>query len=131
MNNQDNDIEHKIKSEFREIMLCLKTERNSKFPIKGKELALKLSKTINYVSAIENGNEFPSFKLFLNYLLICNFDISPLKKLKIKESNNSKDENLASKRAELIEKTFSLSEDQISFVLEQIKLSENYKLKQK
>ena len=130
MENNEGITEERVKAEFKELMLCIKSERAKKFPIKGKELAKKLDKTINYLSAIENGNEFPSMKLFLSYLMLCNFDISPLKKLKIK-SDGSHYFGLSSKRVELIEKILSLDEVQLSFLLEQARIAEVFKLKQK
>ena len=131
MSDNDGSIsDGEIKAEFKELMLCLKAERSKKFPIKGKDLAMKLSRTVNYISAVENGNEFPSMRLFLNYLMLCNFDISPLKDLKIK-SDGGNYPALASKRVELIEKILGLGESQIGFLLEQVKISKNFRLKQK
>lgn len=120
-----------VKSEFKEIMLCLKTERSKSFPIKGKDLAEMLSKTVNYFSAVENGNEFPSMKLFLSYLMLCNFDISPLKNLKIRELEEGNPSELSTRRVELIEKILGLNEAQLGFLLEQAKIAEVFKLRQR
>lgn len=125
--------EEEIKAEFKEIMLCLKAERNNKFPIKGKDLAEMLSKTVNYFSAVENGNEFPSMKLFLSYLMLCNFDITPLKSLKIQDSEQGDEDKvgLSSKRVELIETILGLNEAQLGFLMEQAKIAKVFNLRQK
>lgn len=130
MKNQGRIItEEMVKSEFKEIMLCLKNERLKGFPVKGKDLASMLGKTVNYFSAVENGNEFPSMKLFLSYLLLCDFDTSPLKKLKVRAANEDGSNALTGKRVELIQKILDLDEAQVGFLLEQAKISEAFKVR--
>lgn len=121
-------LEKNVAALFKKIMHRCRQERKEKTNTTVRELAKKIDKTENYVSSIENGREFPSLKTFLHYLLVNNFDIEPLLKLSIKNDCST---TKSSKKFELVDKIYSLDEDQVIYLVEQAKIAEEFKFKTK
>lgn len=121
--------EKELKLIFKELMLSLKSERLNYFPIRSYDLAKKLDKTVNYINAVENGNEFPSMKLFLSYLYICQFDFSQLKLLKITPDTTTEMPPLVEKRSLILSKMLKMSEKQLDFINQQIEILNFFKIK--
>ena len=105
-----------------------KHERKAKTNLSIRELAKRIGKTENYVSSIENGREIPSLRTFLKYLIACDFDTNALKQLSIDQEGSSSESRA---RETLINKIYSLDENQVHFLVEQTKVSEIFKVKTK
>lgn len=114
---------------FKEIMTFLKKERKSKGNIKNPDLAKKVGITGNYLSALENGRVTPSIETFLRYLIHSGFDLSGFLKLEIKQKKP--DSELVRLKDEVSKKLAILDENQLQFILEQIKLTQMIKIKLK
>lgn len=90
-----------------------------------RELSKELGATENYVSAVENGREFPSLRLFLHYLLLNGFDTNPLKTLEITTPLETRPA-LNQKRSKLINQIYKAGPAQLEFLEAQAKLAEGY-----
>lgn len=88
-------------------------------------LAQELGATENYVSAVENGREFPSLRLFLHYLLLNGFDTGALKTLEITNAAEPKPA-ISQKRSKLINQIYKAGPAQLDFLEAQAKLAEGY-----
>ena len=66
-------------------------------------------------------------KTFLSYLILVGFDTTPLTRLKIAKEEYKSETN--KDKANLCEKIYSLDADQVSFILEQTKVAEAFKVK--
>lgn len=122
--------EDEIKRLFEEIMRRCKVERKTKAKNTLRGLASELGATENYLSAVENGREFPSMRLFLSYLLINGFDVSSLKSLEIR-SLPSKATKEMKQKLSLVQKIYSLDADQIEFLAQQASVADQYGMKKR
>lgn len=121
------NLDQKIKQLFKEIMQHCRLERKLQKGGTVRELASQLEVTENFVSSIENGREIPSLGLFLKYLLINNFDIEPLKNLRIASRGSGSKGNR--KKTELLNKIYKLDDEEVSFMVEQAKMAEIFKVR--
>jgi transcriptional regulator with XRE-family HTH domain len=116
------DIEDRVNKIFKEIMAQCKAERRAKRDITYDELAKKLDKSSGYANAFESGRTFPSIKTFLRYLIVNNFDVEPLKRLRIPEVLEQGDESNLKRK--LCDKVMMLDFEGIEFLSEQMKVLE-------
>lgn len=115
---------------FREIMFRCRQERKLKSGLTVRDLSKRLGITENYLSSIENGREMPSLKTFLEYLTTAGFETSPLLQLVINQlQNEGKGEQR--ERTKLVQKVYSLNNEQVKFMLEQAKVAEFFRMKQR
>lgn len=121
------NIDKEVSALFKEIMLQCKRERKAKTKVSNKELAAELGITENYISALENGRAVPSIPVLLKYLLIGGFDVSSLTSLEIRDKTLLKP---ASKlKSSLVQKIYTLDDEQLGYLAEQVKLAELFNLK--
>lgn len=117
------DLDKQIASLFQKIIKNCQKQRKTKTSTSLRDLAKALGKTENYLSAVENGREFPSLQTFLTYLLILGFDLEPLNKLSVPlEAKTTK--TLEPEKVALINKIYDLESKQVSFLMEQSKVAE-------
>jgi hypothetical protein len=67
---REKDLDQEGKELYRQIMLNCQAERKQKTNTTIRELAKRLGKTENFISSLENGRVYCSFKLFLSYLKV-------------------------------------------------------------
>lgn len=120
--NAVSDLDKRVDTLFREIMSRCRSERKGKTSNTVRALATQLDKTENYISAIENGREFPSMKTFLKYLLINEFDSSPLSSLTI-QATDVLGTKLSQEKHALIERIYKLNNSEILFLAEQSRIA--------
>ncbi len=108
-----------------------KQERKAKTKLTLRNLSRKLEKTENYLSSVESGRQFPSLKTFFQYLLILGFDPSPLFKMSIQDREDQIISSAGKEKQKLINRIYSLDEDQVSFLIEQSKVAEAFGFKAK
>ena len=122
--------EDKIQQVFEAVMQQCKAERKAKTKTTLRQLAQDLGATENYLSAVENGREFPSMRLFIKYLLTNGFDIGGLKGLEIKPVSSKLEKEMKHKHT-LAQKIYALNPEQIEYLAEQVSLTERYGIKKK
>lgn len=113
MANRKRQAENLIKG----VMKQTKVQRKASTKIRVKDLAAALEKTNNYITNIENGHATPSGTTFLEYLIECGVDLTPLKHLKIEA-----DPRLAKKRQSFVNEVYALDEPTLNFLKEQLDL---------
>ncbi len=111
---------------LKEIMGECKKERKAKTKISNKQFAAKLEITENYLSALENGRVVPSLQLFLRYLLLSGFDVSPLTALQINDTPATRAEDKT--KIALIQKIHSATEGHVAYLAEQSKVADLFDL---
>ena len=121
------NIDKEVLALFKDIMLQCKRERKSKTKVTNKQLATKLGITENYISALESGRAVPSIPVLLKYFLIGGFDVSPLSNLEIKDKELLK--STSKLKSNLIQKIYTLDDEQLGYLAEQVKLAELFNLK--
>lgn len=109
------------------IMLQCKRERKAKTKLSNKQLAGRMGITENYLSAFESARAIPSLQTFLQYLKFSGFDVSPLKNLEIRESESLRP--IDKDRAALIARIYTLEDDQVGYLKEQLKIAELFDLR--
>lgn len=119
------NLENRLQAVFQKIMKHCQEERKTKTDITLRELAKSLGKTENFLSSVENGREFPSMQTFLTYLLILGFETEPLTKLSI-PLDSATTKEMEPEKEELINKIYNLESKQVSFLLEQSRVAENF-----
>jgi transcriptional regulator with XRE-family HTH domain len=112
---------------FREVMTNCKAERKAKSKLSNKQLAKTLEITENYISALESARATPSLRLLFKYLIACGFDDASLKELSINDPNTIRPQN--KERQTLIQKVYSLDDEQVGFLIEQVKVAEVFNMK--
>lgn len=112
---------------FRELMKNCKAERKAKSNLSNRQLAKTLEITENYVSALESARATPSVNLLLKYLIACGFDVASLKELSINDPDVIRPQS--KERLALIQKVYSLDDEQIGFLTEQAKVAEVFNMK--
>lgn len=123
------DLDSRAEELFKEIMQHCRLARKLGPARTVRKLAAELGVSENFVSSVENGRELPSLTLFFKYLIVNNFEVEALKQLKVKAQ--CLDSNTARSKNELLNKIYALDEDQISFLAEQAKVAEIFKVKTK
>lgn len=118
-------LDERVRALFQQIMAQCRRERKRRAQITVRRLASELAKTENYLSAVENGREFPSLRMFLEYLVVVGFDVSPLTQLSI-DSSFKRPAATEKARDELIEKIYTLREHQVSLLLKQADAVKGY-----
>ncbi|HMQ11350.1 MAG TPA: helix-turn-helix domain-containing protein [Oligoflexia bacterium] len=109
-----NNIDQQAKALLEEIMAQCKQERKKHSQIKSKDVAKKLGMTANYVSSIESLRSTPALLTFLKYLIINDFDLLPLKNLRIRQKYGSKTQ-LKSETMDIMSK---FDESQMAYIFE-------------
>ena len=94
-----------IKKLFKDMMLHCRAERKAMSDSSLRQIAKEIGTTENYLSAVENGREYPSVPVLLRYLLVNGFDVTPLRTLKLKPTSQNAD---IKEKALLVEKIYSL-----------------------
>jgi transcriptional regulator with XRE-family HTH domain len=122
-----NKLDKKVMEVYIEMMQHLKQERRSKTKKTTIQLAKDLELSEGYVSSIENGHATPSTKTFLKYLLVNDFDITPLKKLKISKNDKNADEI----RAEIVREIKNLDDETLNYIQEMLKVIQLFGLRNK
>ena len=121
------NLDDAVKKLFKEIMSQCKAERREKNDITYAELSKKIGKASGYANAFENARTFPSIKTFLSYLLANNFDVEPLKRLRIPEASEFNQE--AKLKATLCDKIMMLDYEGVAYLSEQLKVLDLLKAK--
>lgn len=119
------NLEETVKNLFKEIMRQCKAERRAKNDITFVELSQKIGKAPGYTNAFENARTFPSIKTFLNYLITNNFDVEPLKRLRITMPDESNKE--AGLKLSLCDKIMMMEYDGVAFLSDQVLVFEKLK----
>lgn len=120
-------IEKEVKELLKEVMTQCKRERKAKTKLSNKQLAAKLEITENYLSALESARATPSLQMFFRYLIQSGFDVSSLKFLEINEKEMLRP--LSKMRSSVVQKIYSLDEDQIGYLSEQTRIAELFDLR--
>lgn len=108
-------------------MAQCKRERKLKLQRTLRSIAKEVDATENYLNAVENGREMPSLIVFLKYLTVSGFDLSPLTRMAILRPP-AKVIAANRRKYQLSQKVYSLEEDQVSFLLAQAKMAEELDL---
>jgi transcriptional regulator with XRE-family HTH domain len=118
------NLDEKAEKLYQEVMRHCRQQRKSQTALSVREVASRLEVTENYLSSIENGREFVSFKTFLKYLMSVGFDTSTLMRLAIDTTEaQSPDQK---ERIALAEKIYSFDNQKLALMVEQAKLVEKY-----
>lgn len=105
------------KAFLKDMMKRCKKERKTKTNNRIIDLAKTLEKTPNYITNIENGHAIASSTLFIEYLMENGFNLSPLKNLKIEETQKNHQ-----KRDKFLQQVYEMDDLTLNFMIEQHKL---------
>ncbi len=127
---QKSELDKLVRELFVKLMKNCKVQRRLNGGLSVRALAAELSKTENYISAVENGRVFPSMRVFLKYLIMSGFDTEPLLSLRANKKPVKRETKSAS-RTRLLEKVYSLEPNQIDYMLAQADLAKALELRSK